>query len=99
MTLLTQVTSKLDEVEGHRYYSHDDIINVWDTTDDARIQKRISKYVDEIKSEYDKCRYRKIGYEGFLVGNYKSMSKMWIPDNYQGGGYRTTQANAVSQML
>ncbi len=96
--LLESFTANLEGNE-HRYYSHNDIINIWDTTDDARIQKRISKYVDTMKDKYDRCRYRKIGYEGFQVGNYKSMSNMWIPEDYQGGGYRTTQANAVSSAI
>jgi hypothetical protein len=96
--LLEQFSGKLDGGK-YRRYNAQDIINVWDTTDDARIQKRISKYVDTMKNKYNKCRYRKIGYEGFQVGNYANMSKMWIPEDYQGGGYRTTQANAVSSVI
>lgn len=67
---------------------------LWDTTDDARIQKKLCAWV---RLQGDTL-YRKIGYEGFSVGTYSDMQTAWLPENYQ-PGYRTTRANAASSVL
>jgi hypothetical protein len=65
-----------------------------DTTDDARIQKKI---YDCIGSDSVSVHYIKIGYEGLDVGWYPRYD-IWIPDNYQ-PGYRTTQSNVLSSAI
>ena len=65
-----------------------------DTTDDARIQKKI---YDNIGSIVSNVHYIKIGYEGLDVGWYPRYD-IWIPDNYQ-PGYRTTQSNVLSSAI
>ncbi len=66
---------------------------VIDTTDDARIQKKIYEAQATLGN---RIKYIKMGYEGFKVGAYKNMN-VWIPEDYR-PGYRTTQANAVSSV-
>ena len=73
-------------------------INVWDTTDDARIQTKINSDVEQLKKmDHVEITYRKIGYEGFRVGSYKAYD-VWTQEDYT-TGYRTTKANAVSSAL
>jgi hypothetical protein len=64
---------------------------VWDTTDDARVQKQLylgtANYI-----------YTKVGYEGFKVGAYGEYD-VWINEETYAPGYRTTEANAVSSVL
>lgn len=87
---------------GSYQYHDNQCVNVWDTTDDARIQKRISAYVDTMRSRnrYPRItvRYRKMGYDGFKIGSYKDMNTWKLPDDYT-PGYRTTNANAVSSAI
>lgn len=65
---------------------------VWDCTDDARIQRVISKWSQEVNFGY-----RKIGYEGFKVGNYVDMG-VWTDPDYA-PGYRTSNACAATSAL
>ena len=64
---------------------------VWDCTDDARVQKALSNWCK------DKISYRKIGYEGFKVGTYTDFN-VWTTDDYA-PGYRTSNACAVTSAL
>lgn len=64
---------------------------VWDCTDDARVQKALSMFCR------DNISYRKIGYEGFNVGTYTDFD-VWTVDGYE-TGYRTSNACAVTSAL
>ena len=77
-----------------RAYSN---MTVWDTTDNAEIQRKIHETVRGLRREDEDIKYRKLGYEGFKVANYEQYS-VWTPEGYT-TGYRTTQANAVSSAL
>ena len=79
------------------YFQRIEHLTVWDTTDNAEIQKKIHNTVKGIRRGADKVVYRKLGYEGFKVANYEHYS-VWTPEGYT-TGYRTTQANAVSSVL
>lgn len=74
-------------------------LTVWDTTDDARIQNKINEFVKKLGNNHDsdELRYRKIGYEGWDIGNYEEYA-VWYPDDYQ-PGYRTARANAITSAI
>jgi len=98
LSMLEKLSSKIKKEQN--YYSRTaNVLNVWDTTDDARIQTKINAYVNTLSKnrEWNKVRYRKIGYEGFKVGSYKDY-QVWTQEGYT-TGYRTTQANAVSSVI
>lgn len=63
---------------------------IWDCTDDARIQIKISAFAQD-----NGMNYVKAGYDGWKVGAYRSMANTWLQDDYQ-PGYTTAKANAVS---
>lgn len=70
-------------------------IKVWDTTDDAVVQRMMYKELKELG--YDGC-YTKLGYEGFRVGAYSNYN-VWInPETYT-AGYQTSRANAVTSAI
>lgn len=102
--LLETFTKDVDPqgVDRDRYYYGQQgrmAMNVWDTTDDARIQQRISAYVEEMRKRRNtNVRYRKMGYDGFKIGSYKDMKTWALPATYT-PGYRTTNANAVSSAI
>jgi molybdopterin/thiamine biosynthesis adenylyltransferase len=73
------------------------IHNVWDTTDNAIIQRKIYDFVVKLK-ETKTVRYRKIGYEAWKVGNYAKWDIWTDEDEYQ-AGYRTSSANSITSML
>lgn len=68
---------------------------VWDCTDDARIQVEIYKWQQELGTS--RITYRKIGYEGFNVGTYVNYN-VWMAQGYQ-PGYRTSNACAATSAL
>jgi len=99
--LLGEFSNKLTANNRTYYYSSDRYtLNVWDTTDDARIQQKISAYVAKMRCDRNvqSIRYRKMGYDGFKVGSYPDMNTWQLPDTYT-PGYRQTNANAVSSAL
>lgn len=104
LSLLDKFTSNMNNANA--YYNHHNhritTTNIWDTTDDARIQQRISEYVDNIRSKnagrVQTVRYRKMGYDGFNIGSYENMNTWKLPETYQ-PGYRTTNANAISSAI
>ena len=67
---------------------------VWDCTDDARIQRII--YTKAKAST--RTKYIKIGYDGFNVGNHKTMDS-WINEETYQTGYRSSVANAVTSAV
>lgn len=74
--------------------------NVWDTTDNAIIQRKIYDFVLEMRKTVNNStiKYRKIGYEAWKVGNYAKWDIWTDEDEYQ-AGYRTSSANAITSML
>jgi len=85
----------------HNPYENWHMCNVWDTTDNAIIQRKIYDFAMKLKKEVRNLgtlRYRKIGYEAWKVGNYKKWDIWTDEDEYQ-AGYRTSSANAVTSML
>jgi hypothetical protein len=71
--------------------------NVWDTTDNAIIQRKIYDFVLELR-KHQTVKYRKIGYEAWKVGNYAKWDIWTDEDEYQ-AGYRTSSANSITSML
>jgi len=80
--------------------THTNIYNVWDTTDNAIIQRKIYDFVLEMRKTPNMrgVKYRKIGYEAWKVGNYAKWDIWTDEDEYQ-AGYRTSSANAITSML
>ena len=75
--------------------------NVWDTTDNAIIQRKIYDFVEKMQSKVEGHRgilYRKIGYEAWNVGNYAKWD-IWTDESEYQAGYRTSSANSVTSML
>lgn len=74
--------------------------NVWDTTDNAIIQRKIYDFVLEMRKlpEHQGVKYRKIGYEAWKVGNYAKWD-IWTDETEYQAGYRTSSANAITSML
>jgi len=75
---------------------------VWDTTDNALIQAKISKFVTNLQATTTQgmatVKYRKIGYEAWDVGCYENYD-IWVDEeNYQ-PGYRTSRANSVTSAI
>jgi hypothetical protein len=66
---------------------------IWDCTDDARIQQKISRFCSTTGLQYVK-----LGYEGWKIGMYRNMQTMWVPDDYQ-PGYVTSRANVLSSAI
>ena len=99
MSMLSSVSKTLNNGTPYYYRRSRAQLNVWDTTDDAKIQTKINEYVNSMGKDatFSRVRYRKIGYEGFKVGSYKDY-QVWTQEGYT-TGYRTTQANAVSSVL
>jgi hypothetical protein len=87
-------------LEDSQHHTH--IYNVWDTTDNAIIQRKIYDFVTELKkktvSRTRGIKYRKIGYEAWQVGNYAKWDIWTDEDEYQ-AGYRTSSANSITSML
>jgi len=81
---------------------HTHMYNVWDSTDNAIIQRKIYDFVEKMKVDLQRnCRgikYRKIGYEAWKVGNYSKWDIWTDEDEYQ-AGYRTSSANSITSML
>lgn len=67
--------------------------HIWDCTDDARIQRIISRYAQTQGFEYTKA-----GYEGWDIGLYNKMEDTWLQDDYA-PGYTTSKANVISSMM
>lgn len=67
---------------------------VWDCTDNARVQRKLSQFclARDIA-------YRKLGYEGYKVGYYTQMEAVWFDEATYQPGYRTSRANAMSSAL
>ena len=80
--------------------NHTHLYNVWDTTDNAIIQRKIYDFVVEMRKLPNQhgVKYRKIGYEAWKVGNYAKWDIWTDEDEYQ-AGYRTSSANAITSML
>lgn len=78
-------------IEKHNRYG---TTNIWDTTDDARIQVRIHALTKKLSN----VSYRKLGYEGFNVGYYANYDVWFNEETYQ-RGYRTTMANAMTSAI
>jgi hypothetical protein len=78
-------------------YHERNVHNVWDTTDNAIIQRKIYDFVLKLR-EHKAVKYRKIGYEAWKVGNYAKWDIWTDEDEYQ-AGYRTSSANAITSML
>src|ERR1035437_6979594 len=80
--------------EGFSYLNNltNNYKQVWDCTDDARVQKKLSAYCKE-----NYLPYRKLGYEAFKVGTYTDFN-VWTTDDYA-TGYRTSNACAVTSAL
>lgn len=70
---------------------------IWDTTDDAKIQRKIYDKTKEMTKLDTRVSYNKIGYEAFKVGSYKEYN-VWHNDDYE-RGYQTTMANAITSVL
>ena len=68
-------------------------VHIWDCTDDARIQRILSRYATSHSANYTKA-----GYEGWDVGLYSKMEDTWLQDNYT-PGYTTSKANVLSSMM
>lgn len=81
--------------DAHRRYR--ETIIVWDATDDARIQRDINKTVDTLQGTRHNICYRKIGYEGWDIGNYVDY-EVWYGEDYE-PGYRTSRANAITSAI
>lgn len=71
-------------------------LNIIDTTDDARIQRKIFDTLSVQIGRGD-IEYTKMGYEGLEVGAYKDYN-VWVPADYR-PGYRTTNANATTSAI
>jgi molybdopterin/thiamine biosynthesis adenylyltransferase len=82
-----------DEAGFNRFLAQN-VHMVYDCTDDARIQQKITAWTRTAHK-----RYRKIGYEGYKLGTYRRMDDIWIDDSEYRAGYRTSRANAVSSAL
>lgn len=67
-----------------------DHYNVWDCTDDGRIQQKIYKAF--------KHRYIKLGYEATKVAAYQQYDT-WLDESIYQPGYRTSSANAMSSAI
>lgn len=88
-------------VNSAKYCSVDSKVFIWDTTDDGRIQKKINKAVAKIRADIgsrERVQYRKIGYEGWEVGNYSNFD-VWINEETYETGYRTSNANAMTSAV
>ena len=89
-------------LESSYGYEHWQMANIWDTTDNAIIQRKIYDFYERIKdnlrNRFRAVRYRKIGYEAWAIGNYQKWDIWTDEDEYQ-TGYRTSSANAVTSML
>jgi len=94
ITLLNTLTEK--QMEDYSINA----VRFWDTTDDARIQQRIKTMVEElIKARgAQRVMYRKIGYEGWKVGNYADYN-VWLDEATYRPGYRTARANAITSAV
>ena len=82
-------------------HHHTFIYNVWDTTDNAIIQRKIYDFVTNMKKKVESNQgilYRKIGYEAWNVGNYAKWD-IWTDESEYQAGYRTSSANSVTSML
>jgi hypothetical protein len=102
LELLDKFTSNMSGNYNHYHNHRITTTNIWDTTDDARIQQKISEYVENLRSKRSgrvaTVRYRKMGYDGFNIGGYENMNTWKLPDTYE-PGYRTTNANAISSAI
>lgn len=68
---------------------------IFDCSDNSRFQERLYKKCVSLR-----VKYVKIGYEGENIGLYRKMESLWrLPGDEHNGGYRTTQANAISSAL
>jgi hypothetical protein len=89
-------------LEHSREYHNWSVANIWDTTDNAIIQRIIYDFYESVKAKltgkFGEVRYRKIGYEAWAVGNYATWDIWTDEDTYQ-AGYRTSSANAITSML
>jgi hypothetical protein len=81
----------------NQHRSSRNLHNVWDTTDNAIIQRKIYDFVLKLREEKSVA-YRKIGYEAWKVGNYAKWDIWTDEDEYQ-TGYRTSSANSITSML
>lgn len=68
--------------------------HIWDCTDDARIQRTLSRYI----AQDSYVGYTKLGYEGWQLGMYSKMEDTWLHDDYT-PGYTSSKANVVSSMM
>lgn len=68
-------------------------VHVWDCTDDARIQRIISRHAQDQGYGYTKA-----GYEGWDIGLYNKMEDTWLQDDYA-PGYTSSKANVISSMM
>ncbi len=93
LSLLERLAQRCRTYSNNRDYLSVNTVTIWDTTDDARTQAEIYKYVQTQQHMH----YRKIGYEGFKIGNYSEYA-VWTGENYQ-TGYRTSNANAVTSCM
>jgi len=96
---LDLIPTMLDQsYDYHNYH----VANIWDTTDNAIIQRKIYDFYENFKKKanhrFRSVRYRKIGYEAWAVGNYKKWDIWTDEDEYQ-TGYRTSSANSITSML
>ncbi len=71
---------------------------IWDCTDNARTQKMITKVSKELRRVHSNLTYRKIGYEGWNIGNYPNMD-VWLNEETYETGYRTTRASAITSAM
>lgn len=74
---------------------------IWDTTDDAIIQRKINDFVKQLRDGARTragIKYRKIGYEAWDIGCYENYDVWCDEENYQ-AGYRTARANAVTSAM
>jgi len=67
---------------------------VWDTTDDAKIQRKIYNW----SKGKPRVKYNKIGYDGFEIGSYKEYSVWYNEETYE-RGYRNSMANVITSAL
>ncbi len=100
-TSITVLTQAIDRNDPNMFKEIIDLlgrtyqIKIWDTTDDAIVQKLMYKVLKGFNYEF---LYTKIGYEGFKIGIYNNLD-VWInPETYQ-PGYTTSKANAVTSAI
>lgn len=84
LSIIKKFTDKVSSI----YYK-----KIWDTTDNARIQRKIYDFASK-----NNINYHKIGYEAYEIGCYKKYD-VWIDENNYQTGYRTSRANAITSAL